>query len=60
MNTFDIINVQEEKSIVEQIVHIVDKVNIEDIEANTKLMEWSQKKYHTKVLEKISSEIALR
>lgn len=40
LDAFDITDVNEDKSIVKQLVHIVDKVNIEDIEANTKLMEW--------------------
>ena len=46
--------------IIEQLVHIVDKVNTEDIEAHTKLMAWTKRKYHTKVMENISSAIALR
>ena len=57
---FDISNVNNDKPIIEQLVHIVDKVNTKDIEANTKLMAWIERKYHPKVMEKISSAIALR
>ena len=39
LDAFDIKYVQEDKSIVEQLVHTVDKVNTEDIETNMKLME---------------------
>ena len=59
VEAFDTNELNEDRSRVEQLVHIVDKVNIEDIEANTKLMECSEKKYQTKVAEKISSTIAL-
>ena len=41
-------------------VHIVHKINTEDIEVNTKLMNWFEKKFFTKVCAKISSAIALR
>ena len=59
IEAFDLTNVNNDQTIVEKLVHIVDKVNTEDIEANTKLMDWSSRKYHTKVLVKISNEIAL-
>ena len=60
VDAFDIVDINEDKAIVEQLVHIFDKVNMEGIEANSKLMAQSKKKYHTKVLKKISSVIALR
>ena len=60
VEAFDITNINEDKSIVEKLVHIFDEVNTEDMEANTKLMTWLECKYHTKFLEKISSAIALR
>ena len=34
VEAFDIIDVNDNQTIVEQLVHIVDKVNIEDIDAN--------------------------
>ena len=34
-------------------------MNNEDQDANVKLMEWSEKKFQAKIIEKISSEIAL-
>ena len=60
VETFDIVDVNNEKSIIEKLVDIFVKFNIKDIEANTKLMASIERKYHTKVMEKISSAIALR
>ena len=59
VEAFDITNINRDQTIVEQLVHIVYKFNTKDIEANTKLMDWSFRKYHTKVLEKISKKIVL-
>ena len=36
VETFDIVDINEDKPILEQLVHIVEKVNTDDIEANTK------------------------
>ena len=47
------------KLILEKLSKIVEHVNNEDKETNTKLMEWSEKNFQGKVNEKISSEIAL-
>ena len=41
-------------------VHTTDTISDEDLNSNTKLLEWSTIKFHTKVLEKISSALALR
>ena len=60
MEAFDITNLNVNKPIGEQLVHIVDKINTEDIETNTKLMKWFEKKFFTKVRAKFSSAIALR
>jgi hypothetical protein len=49
-----------DKPIIEQHVNIVDKTKHEDLDSNVKLLEWSERNFHTKVLEKISSAIALR
>lgn len=39
VEAFDIIDVKNDQTIMEQLFHIVDNVNTEDIEANTKLMD---------------------
>ena len=49
-----------DQTIGENLVHIVDKINTEDMETNTKLMNWSKKKFFTMVCAKISGPIALR
>ena len=46
VEAFDILYVNDNQTIVEQLVHIVDKVNTKDIDANTKLIDWSYRKYH--------------
>ena len=48
-----------DKPIIEQLVHMVDKIKDEDIETNVKLLEWSECKFHTKFMDTISSAIAL-
>ena len=37
------------RPIIEQLLDIVDQVNNEDHDTNTKLMEWSKKKFQGKV-----------
>ena len=37
----------------------MEKINDEDLDTNVKLLEWSEKKFQTKVNEEISSVIAL-
>ena len=49
----------ETKPIMEQLSNIVDQVHNEDLDTNVKLLEWSKRKLHMKVNEKISSEITL-
>ena len=39
---------------------MVDKIRDEDLDSNVKLLEWSERKFQSKVLEKIPSAIALR
>ena len=41
------------------LLEIVEKINNEDIDTSAKLLEWSEKKFQSKVNEKISGEIAL-
>ena len=59
-NSFSPPKMNEDKPIIEKIFTIVEKIKDEDLDSNFKLLEWSQRKFHTKVLEKISSDIALR
>ena len=49
----------ESKPILEQLLEIVEQVTNEYQDTNTKLMEWSEKKFQGKVNEKRSSEITL-
>jgi hypothetical protein len=49
----------ESQGIMEQLSNIVEQVSNIDHEPNVKLLEWSEKKFHEKVHNKISSEIAL-
>ena len=60
MEAFDIADLNVNKPIGENLVHIINKTNTENIETNTKLMKWSEKKFFTKVCAKLSSAIALR
>ena len=62
-NFFDALSLpemNEDKPIIEKLVTIVDKIKDEDLDSNVKLLEWFERKFHTKVLKKISSAIALR
>ena len=47
------------RPILEQLSDIVDQVNNEDHDTNTKLMEWSGNKFEGKVNQKISNDIIL-
>ena len=49
-----------DQKIGQKLVHIFDKINTEDMETNTKLMNWIEKKLFTKVYANLSSAIALR
>lgn len=50
----------EAKPIIEKLFDMVDKIRDEDLDSNVKLLEWSEWKFHSKILENISSVIALR
>ena len=41
---------KEDKHIIEKLVSIVDKIKDEELESNVKLLQWSKRKFHTKVL----------
>lgn len=49
----------EDKPIIEKLATIVEKIKDEDLDSDIKLLERSKRKFHSKVLEKISSAIAL-
>ena len=47
------------RPILEKLSHIVDQVNDEDLDTNAKLFEWSEKKFLSKVNQKIVNDIIL-
>lgn len=59
-DAYDIKYVDERVPIMDQLVHIFENVNNDDIDANEKLLQWSEKKFEKKVLEKVSTEISIR
>ena len=59
LDAFNLQTLDETKPIMEQLSDIVEQVTNEDGETNVKLMEWSEKKFQGKFIEKISSEITL-
>ena len=59
LDAFSLPTPEETKPLLEQLLDIVEKVNNEDIDTNAKLLEWSKKKFLSKVNGKISGDIAL-
>ena len=49
----------ETKDIMEKLSDIVEQVTNADLDTNSKLIEWSERKFQGKMNEKISSEIVL-
>ena len=45
--------------IIDQLLDIVDQMQDVDLDTNAKLLEWSKRKFQSKVNEKIATEIAL-
>ena len=43
----------------DKLVHVVEKINNDDIDANEKLLHYFEKKFENKVLEKVSTKIAI-
>ena len=41
-------------------MYLVDKIQMEDIETNDKLLQWSKRRVGHKVLEKVSQELVHR
>lgn len=60
VDAFEIKNINEQTPIIDQLVHNFEKDNNDDLEANGKLMRWSEKKFETKVFERVSTEIAIK
>lgn len=60
IDSFDMTNVNDSDPILEQLVHIAKKVADDESEANDKLLQWSKRKFETKVLNKVSVEIAIK
>ena len=60
LDAFSLPTPNDEKPILEKLVNIVEKISDEDLDTNTKLLEWSKIKFHSKELEYISSVISLR
>lgn len=50
LDAFSLPTPNEEKPILEKLVNIVDMISDDDLDANTKLLEWLEKKFHSKVL----------
>ena len=59
LDAFSLQELSEEKPIIEKLVNIVDRIKDEYLDYNVKLLEWSEKNIHSKVLETISSVISL-
>ena len=57
VDAFDIQNFDEDATIINQLVTIVDQVNDGNMESNKKLMEWSTRRFETKVVNKVSITI---
>ena len=59
MDAFNLQPLDSSKPILEKLSHIVDQVNDEDLDTNAKLLEWSEKKFLSKVNQKIANDIIL-
>ena len=59
MDAFNLKPLDQTRPIIEKLLDIVDQVNNEDHDTNTKLMEWSEQKFQGRVNQKISNDIIL-
>ena len=59
LDAFSITTLDESKDIIDQLSNIVDQVQDVDLDTNTKLLEWSERKFQSKVNEKITTKISL-
>lgn len=58
LDAFNLPTPDETKPLIEQLKNIVEKLSDADPDTNAKLLEWSEKKFQSKVNDKISSDIA--
>ena len=59
MDAFSLQPLDTNMPILEQLSHIVDQINDEDLDTNAKLLEWSEKKFLSKVNQNIANNITL-
>ena len=59
LDAFSITILYESKDIVNQFSEIVDQVQDSDLDTNAKLLQWLERKFQSKVNEKIATEITL-
>ena len=59
LDAFTMTSLDESKDIIEQLSDIVEQVTDADLDTNVKLLEWSERRFQSKVNEKILGEIAL-
>ena len=60
MDAFSLQPPNSSSPILVQLSDIVDQINNEDHDTNAKLMEWLEKKIHTKVNQKLANDIILK
>lgn len=59
LDAFNLPTPEESKTLLEQLLDIMEQVNNEEQDTNAKLLEWSERKFQGKVNQKISGEITL-
>ena len=59
LDAFIVTSLDESKDIMEQLSDIEDQVIDANLDTNVKLLEWSERRFQSKVNEKIATEIAL-
>ena len=59
LDAFTITSLDESKDIIEHLLDIVDQVTDVNLDTNVKLLEWSERRFQSKVNEKIATKISL-
>ena len=59
LDAFTITSLDESKDIIEQLSNIVDQVIDADLDTNVKLLEWLERRFYSKLNERIATKIAL-
>ena len=59
LDAFSITTLDESKDVIDQFSDIVDQVQDVDLDTNAKLLEWFERKFQSKVNEKIATKISL-